>query len=949
MAGAAALTVSMAAASAAQAATPRQSSPRLSSAELTHVFAAARRIPASAVRGIAAGTLHTGSYRGTTWAIASFAPRTSDSAILRTAFQDGGSAAVFRESAAGGWRLVDIGLRGCGTGLPASLARQWGIARPASVCSRSQVAKNAQVAKHAAQVARRNAALHASASGSTVGQTIASIALSQVGVLDTPASETFALDCNPYSTMVAGFSANADGCGLNTAFNVEDMNETWCADFAKWVWQQAGVTADMSTLNAGALSFYDWGQQQGDTMTSDPTDLAVGDAIMFYPSWAANAGVYSDHVGLVVGVNSDGTVNLVNGDFGGANDPIKVEYDPDVSLASWASAVWSPGEEWTVVAPPTGTQQPTPKVAIIGPKTVVAGTSVNFSALGVQQGGSVTTYDWMFGDGRNTNVTGQSVSHEWAEDGIYPVTVTAVSSLGTVTTKVQDVDVTGGSSAVASATNNSIWFDPGPINQYVFQQTPTGGLVADYTDGGTWLQLPVPGNPDSGSGLTSLGYPDPNNADAMTPHAYYSEGGTLTETYQASTGWTSQTLAGAPEAGSAIVASAESAGPDVFYFGAGGVLSETTDSDGTWTTSAVGGPATGRPGSLALTDTATGPELFYLDQAHELIAEASIAGHWVSAPVVSRFGVAQGSPLSAVATGPEQADLFFIDGSGHLAEAKMLSIVGLVSELPGTPAASGGLASTSYLVGSSQSTVGGPTTLGQDVYYLDSSGQPQVDYTTSTGGQWQTAFLPGTGTSVAGADSFQFPGQPSSLYLTTSGQLSLDQASSPSGSWSPVTLPAAPSTWANQIVLYAATPADEATALSIAAQAGLPASDVTTSFYDAWIDTENYNEYLVITVGDAATIALYYNVCGWANPTDGGYTAGSTPFSIQYPPLDGVPGVANADNFETGDAANSSQTVALATDLVDYAATGSYPAGVTLSNLPEFNWSPPYVCEGSPN
>jgi hypothetical protein len=39
--------------------------------------------------------------------------------------------------------------------------------------------------------------------------------------------------------------------------------------------------------------------------------------------------------------------------------------------------------------------------------------------------------------------------------------------------------------------------------------------------------------------------------------------------------------------------------------------------------------------------------------------------------------------------------------------------------------------------------------------------------------------------------------------------------------------------------------------------------------------------------------------------------------------------------------------VALATDLVDYAAHGTFPAGVTLSNLPEFNWSPPDTCEGS--
>jgi hypothetical protein len=387
----------------------------------------------------------------------------------------------------------------------------------------------------------------------------------------------------------------------------------------------------------------------------------------------------------------------------------------------------------------------------------------------------------------------------------------------------------------------------------------------------------------------------------------------------------------------------------VFYFGAGGALSEATDSNGSWTASALAGPSTSQPGSLALADTATGPELFYLNKDNKLIAETNVAGHWVSAPVITPSGVAKASPLSAVATAQEQAEVFFLDGSGHLAAARMVSIVGAATQLPGSPAASGGLAGTSYLVGSSQSTVAGATALGQDVYYLDSAGQPQVDYTTSSGGAWQTASLPGSGTSVTGADSFQMPGQPSSAYLTTSGQLSLDQAVSPSGPWSPVPLPTAPSTWANQIVLYAATPADKATALSVAAAAGLPATDVTTSFYDAWVDVENYSEFLVISIGDAATSALYFNPCGWANPTDGGYTAGSTPFSIQYPPLDAVPGAANADNFETGDAANSSQTVALATDLVDYAATGSYPAGVTLDNLPEFNWSPPDVCAGNPS
>ena len=115
------------------------------------------------------------------------------------------------------------------------------------------------------------------ATQSDLDQAIASIALSQVGVSDTPAVTNFAIDCDPYSTLVAGFSANADGCGYDTTFSVRNENETWCADFNKWVWQQAGVTADMNTLNAGAVSFYDWAGQQGETPAADTGTPAAGD------------------------------------------------------------------------------------------------------------------------------------------------------------------------------------------------------------------------------------------------------------------------------------------------------------------------------------------------------------------------------------------------------------------------------------------------------------------------------------------------------------------------------------------------------------------------------------------------------------------------------------------------------------------------------------------------
>jgi hypothetical protein len=495
---------------------------------------------------------------------------------------------------------------------------------------------------------------------------------------------------------------------------------------------------------------------------------------------------------------------------------------------------------------------------------------------------------------------------------------------------------------VATVPDNATWFQPGPFDQYVFQRSSSGGLVYDFTDGATWLRLPVAGQPDSGSAVTSLAYPDSANDDAMTPHAYYAQGGALTETYLDGSTWTAQALAGDPEVGSAIVAAERSAGPEVFYFGAGGALSESSDQGGSWNATALGGPATSVPGSLAV----AGGDLFYLGPHNSLVMAANAGGGWVSVPILSPYGVAAGSSLSAVSAG-SGTDLFFTDGRGKLAEARMTGLSFSFTELPGTPAPASQLASSAYLTGSAAGAAGGPVPMGQVVYYLTSSGQLEADY--SAAASWSAAALPGTGTGIYGADAYQEPGQPLSVYLSDGGQLSLDQASSPSGTWSPVALPTATSAWANQVVLYAATSADQATALAAASAAGLPASDVITSFYDAWLDTETADEYLVIAIGEAAATALYQNPCGWANPSDGGYATGSTPFSIQYPPLDAVPGAADVDNFEEGDALNSAQTPALITDLVDYAASGTFPAGVSLSSLPEFNWSPPDSCEGSPN
>ncbi|EFG05049.1 CHAP domain-containing protein (plasmid) [Streptomyces clavuligerus] len=98
----------------------------------------------------------------------------------------------------------------------------------------------------------------------------------------------------PCDTNSAGGSGYYGSCG-----------QAWCADFAKWVWAQAGV--DVGGLTAAAGSF---GQYNGG-LKSTPH---VGDAVVFNYNGAG----YADHVALVKSINSDGTITTVGGNQSGA-------------------------------------------------------------------------------------------------------------------------------------------------------------------------------------------------------------------------------------------------------------------------------------------------------------------------------------------------------------------------------------------------------------------------------------------------------------------------------------------------------------------------------------------------------------------------------------------------------------------------------------------------------
>jgi len=126
--------------------------------------------------------------------------------------------------------------------------------------------------------------------GMPLGQRIVAIANSQVRYSTDPANSY----CNKFS---AYWGAGVSSCGGG------ELAEEWCADFAAWAWQKAGIAVPYGygpgDLNAGAISFYRWGLDHGTWHPADsgyrasPGDVAVyGLNLGAYPSAA--------HVAIVV-------------------------------------------------------------------------------------------------------------------------------------------------------------------------------------------------------------------------------------------------------------------------------------------------------------------------------------------------------------------------------------------------------------------------------------------------------------------------------------------------------------------------------------------------------------------------------------------------------------------------------------------------------------------------
>jgi hypothetical protein len=143
------------------------------------------------------------------------------------------------------------------------------------------------------------------ASASSPGSEIVSIAESQIGYQDTPTGSY----CNPYTAHWDAGTSSSCGKGKSA--------EEWCADFASWVWRQAGVPFTYgygsSDINAGAVSFYQWGvangtwHAAGSGYTPQPGDVVV---------YGLNTptDTTADHVAIVTGGTTKDP-DVIDGDW----------------------------------------------------------------------------------------------------------------------------------------------------------------------------------------------------------------------------------------------------------------------------------------------------------------------------------------------------------------------------------------------------------------------------------------------------------------------------------------------------------------------------------------------------------------------------------------------------------------------------------------------------------
>ena len=176
-------------------------------------------------------------------------------------------------------------------------------------------------------------------------QRIVAIAESQVGYSTEPSNSY----CNKFS---AYWDAGTADCPSG------ETAEEWCADFAAWAWQKAGVQFTYGygpgQINGGGVSFYEWGVANGEWhpatsgYVAAPGDVAVYGLSLGTDPTAAHVAIVTDDAPGQSGpdvVNGDGDrTGFSVVETGTDQQQIEVGQD-GYSLAGYVSAPEPPAQQ----------------------------------------------------------------------------------------------------------------------------------------------------------------------------------------------------------------------------------------------------------------------------------------------------------------------------------------------------------------------------------------------------------------------------------------------------------------------------------------------------------------------------------------------------------------------------------------------------------------------------
>jgi hypothetical protein len=177
----------------------------------------------------------------------------------------------------------------------------------------------------------------AALAGLSVPQRIVAIAQSQVGYSTDPSSSY----CNKFSAYWNAGTASCPG---------SEKSEEWCADFAAWVWQKAGVAFlygyRPEEINGAAESFYEWGVANGEWhpassgYVASPGDVAVYGLSLGADPSAVHVAIVTDDTPGQIGpdvVNGDGDRTGFSVVETGTNQAIADAGNGDSTLAGYVS------------------------------------------------------------------------------------------------------------------------------------------------------------------------------------------------------------------------------------------------------------------------------------------------------------------------------------------------------------------------------------------------------------------------------------------------------------------------------------------------------------------------------------------------------------------------------------------------------------------------------------